>query len=917
MLDNGPHEIVFELNGAPVAVDAGAAGNRLSHTLREVLGTRDVKVGCDAGDCGACTILVDQMQVCSCLTPTAKVHGRKVSTAAGLISTHEATRSLEHNFHLRGAAQCGICTPGMIVSATTMLVDRSVDQGSIEDVMGGVLCRCTGYRNIIAGVHDTIDNQGPGLIPGSMNVGNRVPRLDGKAKISGREVFGDDAGPPDALAIKLVRSPYPRARFTFGDLDGYIDSKDGLELVLAAGDIPGQNRFGIFPDHIDQPVFAETETRFTGEAVAAVIGTAKMMAEFDPADFPIRWEAINGVHEIDEAISRDADQLHSNRPGNLLCGGYINYGDCDAAMSSAGHVVSGTFTTSFVEHAYIEPEAGYACMEGDRVVIHACTQAAYMDLDSLQLILDIPHDRIRLVPTATGGGFGSKLDLSVQPYLALAAIRTGRPVRLAYTRTESMQSTTKRHPALIDIEIGAGDDGLIDFVSFDGRFNTGAYASWGPAVTSRVPVHASGPYRVDNYRAKTSAILTNCTPAGAFRGFGVPQSAVAGESMMDELAEKLQMDPLDFRIRNCLGNGDTTVCGQVLKQGVGIRQCLETLGPAWSEWQVRTRQFNSDRSRDHFRRGVGVATGWYGCGNTAMANPSTILAGVRPDGTAVLHQGAIDIGQGSNTVIPQIFLQALDLEYVELDLVGADTDHTPDAGKTSASRQTYVSGNAARLCGETLRRKITRQMNVAGDSRLTVESDGTVVAADDNRSISLAGLETDPDGYVFRAIETYDPPIRQLDENGQGEPYAQYGYAAQMAVVEVDTGLGTVKVIHMEAAHDVGRAINPTLIEGQIHGGIAQGIGMALMEEFIPGHTNNLHDYLIPTFGDVPPIVSHIIEDPDLHGPYGAKGLGEHVLIPTAPAILNAIYNACGIRIRDLPVSPSRLLPALNGRCHG
>jgi len=313
------------------------------------------------------------------------------------------------------------------------------------------------------------------------------------------------------------------------------------------------------------------------------------------------------------------------------------------------------------------------------------------------------------------------------------------------------------------------------------------------------------------------------------------------------------------------------------------------------------------------RRGVGLAAGWYGCGNTSLPNPSTIRCGIRADGGVVLHQGAVDIGQGANTVVAQIFADALGVELDSVQLIGPDTDITPDAGKTSASRQTFVSGNAARLAGEALRQKILRLANVSGAADLTI-GDGEIIlieAGGARRHVDLGALAIECDDYVLASEGTYDPPTRPLDDKGQGIPYAVFGYAAQMAELEVDMALGTVRLVKFTAAHDVGRAINPVLVEGQVEGGIAQGLGMALMEEFIPGRTENLHDYLIPTIGDVPPVETLIVEVPDSHGPYGAKGLGEHVLVPTAPAILNAIRDATGAVISKVPATPERVRAAI------
>ena len=907
-----PDLTAFHLNGAVVQVEAHP-GERLSHALRERLGARDVKIGCNAGDCGACTVLVDGAPVCACLMPVQQAAGRQVETLAGLVRTDPHAARLKDSFQAHQAAQCGICTPGMMVSAVALLRETATpDATQVQDALGGVLCRCTGYRKII----DAVVGAGTAPQPeGSGDVGTTIRRLDGLPKVTGTEAFGDDVAPSDALVVRVIRSPHAHAGFTLGDLDAYLAAHPGLHAILTAADVPGLNAFGVIPGFIDQPVFAVDHTRFRGEAVAAVVGDAATMAALDLDSFPVTWDARPAVMDCASALAADAPQLHDNRAQNIMCRGHVACGDPETALANAAHTVTGQFTTAFVEHAYIEPEAGFATWDGTRVTVHACTQAPVMDQDALMQILSLPRDNIRIIPTAVGGGFGSKLDVSVQPFLALAAMKTGKPVRITYERTESMQSTTKRHPAQITMRIGATADGRLSGMTFDGDFNTGAYASWGPTVANRVPVHASGPYHVRDYRASSRAVNTHCVPAGAFRGFGVPQSAIAQESLFDELAAKLGMDALEFRILNALDNHIPTVCGQTFEKGVGIKQCLEALRPAWTSAHQDCAAFNAT-STTH-KRGVGVAAGWYGCGNTSMPNPSTIRAGLRDDGTVVLHQGAMDIGQGANTVIPQIFARALGVPVQRLALLGPDTDITPDAGKTSASRQTFVSGNAARLAGEALRRAILSHVNAAPDAVITLEQ-GSVTVTDGAQhfTLDLARMPANPAGYVLEVSESYDPPTKPLDANGQGAPYAQYGYAAHLVVVEVDLALGRVRPLHFTAAHDVGQAINPLLVEGQVQGGIAQGMGMALMEEYIPHRTENLHDYLIPTIGDVPPIDTLIIEVPDAHGPYGAKGLGEHVLIPTAPAILNAIHHATGARITQVPATPARVRAALKEAGH-
>jgi aldehyde oxidoreductase len=909
--------VELEVNGRPQRVRAHPLA-RLTEVLREELGLQGTKVGCDAGDCGACTVLLDGTPVCACLTPVGRVAGHRIDTVEGLADEPVGV-GLQRSFLRHGAAQCGFCTPGMLMAARALLTETSTPtEQQVCDALGGVLCRCTGYRSIIDAVLDAplgLDPE-PDPTPGKA-VGARLERVDGPAKLRGTDAFGDDGVPADALLVRLVRSPHHRAEVRFGDLAAWA-ATNGVTTVLTAADIPGRNRHGVIGPFIDQPVLAAREARFLGEAVALVVGDPDVVSTLDLAGFPVTFEELPAVLEPGPALATDAPLVHDDRPGNVLVTGSVERGDLDAAFADSELVLEARFETSFVEHAYLEPEAGWARLEGTTLVVQSSTQAPYMDRDELAAILDLPTERIRIVPTAVGGGFGSKLDLSMQPFVALATLVTGRPTRVRYDRIESMRTTTKRHPAVLDLKVGADRDGRLRALDFTGTFNTGAYASWGPTVANRVPVHASGPYVVPAYRARTRAVHTHTAPAGAFRGFGVPQATLAQECLYDDLARAAGLDPLEFRIANALTAGVPTVTGQVLTGGVGFLACLEALRPWWQ----RARSEAADATTPRLRRGVGLAGMWYGCGNTALPNPSTIKVGLHPGGWVSLHQGAVDIGQGSNTVMVQICADALGLEVGAIRLIGADTAHTPDAGKTSASRQTFVSGNATERASRALLQALIRLAGLpvpdtseaapGGEVAVSLrEATLTVRTPAGERTLELAALPTDEDGYVATATASYDPPTVPLDAQGQGEPYAVYGFGAQLAELSVDTGTGQVHLHRIVAAYDVGRAINPTLIEGQIEGGIAQGIGLALMEEWIPGRTDNLHDYLIPTIGDVPEVVSILIESADPHGPYGAKGIGEHTLIPTAPAILNAVRDATGVAIRRVPATPSRILTAL------
>jgi aldehyde oxidoreductase len=911
-----PHDVqsalTFTVNGKQVTVSTSLA-RRLSRVLREDLSLTGTKVGCDAGDCGACTVLLDGDPVCACLIPAAQVEGHEVTTIEGLAQRPPLFDKLQKSFLHHGAAQCGACTPGMLVAATALL-EKSCQPGESEvmDALGGVLCRCTGYRKIITAVREASAGQELSSSPlQGKAVGARLVRLDGQQKVDGSEIYGADETPAGALSVRVIRCPYHRAQFEFGDLQEFVASHQGICRVFTAQDVPGENCYGVIPPFADQPVFAEKEARFRGEAVAMVVGEQAAVENLDLSSFPVTWQELSPLKTMDAALASHAERIHSNRPNNVLTGGRVVRGDVDRALANADMVVEDSYETGFVEHAYIEPEAGFARRVGDTVEVQACTQSPYMDRADIAKILGIPPDCVRIIPTAVGGGFGSKLDLSVQPFVALAAWHLQRPARMVYSRFESILSTTKRHPARMSLRAGATRDGKLVALDFSADFNTGAYSSWGPTVAARVPVHASGPYKMPHYRAITRAIHTHLVPAGAFRGFGVPQTAIAQEQVYDELADRVGMDRLEFRILNALDDASPTVTGQVLGEGVGIRACLEALRPRWKRTREEAAAFNASTPKT-IRHGVGVAGMWYGCGNTSLPNPSTVRVGLKANGRIALHQGAVDIGQGSNTIVTQICADAMQVPIAQFDLVSGDTAITPDCGKTSASRQTFVTGKAAALAGEKLRRGILELLR--GNPHATlVLGQGCAKIKDDlgERAADLTTLPLDQYGYVVTAEATFDPPTSPLDENGQGVPYAVFGFGAHLAEVAVDTELGTVQVRKIVAAHDVGRAINPTLIEGQIEGGAAQGLGHALMEEFFPGKGENLHDYLIPSSGDMPEVESILIEDPSPVGPFGAKGIGEQAVIPTAPAILNAIHDAIGVRIHRVPATPDRIRAAI------
>ena len=624
---------------------AGDPARRLADALRDELGLTGTKIGCHAGDCGACTVLLDGEQVCSCIVGVGQCDGRAVTTVEGLAGADGALSPLQRAFVAHGAAQCGICTPGMLMSAEALLrANPRPTEAEVRDALAGVLCRCTGYRKIVEAVLAVARRRGRRRAGVARRAGRR--RARGAARCAGqghrqralrrrraaarrpRRCWrcASSARRMRTPASRSAISPRLRARWP-----GIVD-------VVSAADVPN-NAFAIFPDLRDQPVLADGVARFRGEAVLALVGDEATLAAIADADVPIRYTPLAAPDASADALAaaERGTPLHARYPDNVLCRGRVVRGDVEAALAAASHRASATFETRHVEHAYIEPEAGYAEIVDARrstsgaplrrVRIFACTQTPYMDRDEIASVLGVAPEQVHIVPSAIGGGFGGKLDLSVQPLVAVAAWKLGRAVRLVYERPESMQSSTKRHPATMQASAACDADGRLVAFDFAGDFNTGAYSSWGPTVANRVPIHASGPYRIANVRALTRAVLTHNSVAGAFRGFGVPQSTLLGELLIDELAARTGCDALEFRHRNALVAGDTTPTGQTLAASVGLRACLDALRPAWSAATRAAQRLQRATQRERGsprRRGAGIACMWYGIGNTVIANPSTM-----------------------------------------------------------------------------------------------------------------------------------------------------------------------------------------------------------------------------------------------------------------------------------------------------
>jgi CO/xanthine dehydrogenase Mo-binding subunit len=738
-------------------------------------------------------------------------------------------------------------------------------------------------------------------------IGQSIPKIGVDERLRGGAIFSADLDFEDALVLKALRSTRAHARIVDINYESALKIK-GVVRVFTDKDIPGKNLIGII--NKDQPLLATDKVRSVGEPIALVAAETESLAQRALDYIDVTYEDLPAVFTPQDALKPDAPKIHDK--GNLLFTRKVKKGDVEAAFKRCTVVVEKTYHTARIEHAYLEPDAGagYVAEDGT-LVIYASTQNPHYDHKEVTGLLGLEDDRVRIVQAATGGGFGSKLDLNVQGFIGLAMLHLQKPVKMVYTREESFLATAKRHPIAMTLKTGVDNSGKILAMKARITADTGAYGSYGIAVASRVAMHATGPYTVENVDIECRCVYTNTPYCGAMRGFGTPQIAFGHESQMDLLAQKLDMDPLEFRLQNVFRSGSETATGQKLSASVGIGDTLEALKPHY-EW-ARTNWLGAE-IEPWQKRGIGLGSMWYGIGNTGVQNPSTARIKIDLGGNVTLYTGCADIGQGSTTVLAQIAAETLGVLPEEIRLYVADTRCTTNAGATSASRQTYISGNAVKEAAEKLAEVLlTEAVNKlrAPKSSLVLEGGGIKEAGNPGNRVefSLLAQRANQKGIPLSWQGYFDPETVPLDPaSGQGVPYATYAFASQLALLTVDTLTGEVSVDKIFAAHDVGKAIHPENVKGQICGGVAMGMGFALMEEFTPGQTLSMKDYYVPTVADVPEIVPIIVESAEPTGPYGAKGVGEPALIPTAPAILNALAKALGQRIYDLPANLERVL---------
>ena len=902
--------ITLWVNGEPRELEIEPR-TMLLDVLRDQLRLTGTKRGCGHNACGACTVIVEGEAVKSCVYPASRAHGKRVETIEGL-AHDDQLHPLQQAFIDQGAVQCGFCTPGMIIAAKALL-DSNPQPGrdEIVEALSGNLCRCTGYTKIIEAVEQVAGTSARTMAPRAPHhdvVGHDMPRPDARAKVTGAATYAADLYFDEMLYAKVLRSQYPHARILQVDTSE-ARSLPGVVAVITADDVPGAKNHGLARQ--DWPVLAYDKVRYLGDAIAVVAAESEKAAADALELIKVEYAPLTVVSSAAEALAQDAAPVHEG--GNTLEHIQIRQGNVEEGFAEADLIVENEYTTPSGDHAFIEPEATVGLVDGDgRIVVYVGSQIPFSDRAQIAASLALPEEDVRVIQTKIGGAFGGKEDIAGQIHVALLAQITGRPVKLVYTREESMIAHPKRHACVIRLKTGAKRDGRLTAVEASILGDSGAYASLGPYVMTRAATHSLGPYEVPNAKVDCHAMYTNNPPAGAYRGFGSTQAHFAAETQMDVVAHKLGISPFEIRRKNALRVGSVTVTGQELRESVGLLDTIDRVLEA-KDALVTTDPLPLGR-----RRGWGVACAYKNVGLGSGA-PDSAGAEVElfEDGLVQVRAGAAEVGQGMITVLAQIIAEELGVEYSKVDVLVGDTDLTPDGGPTTASRQTYITGNATRLAArklrDTLAQAVSEELDTSPDA-LALAQDS--VSAPDGKAIPLveAIRLAKTQGFSLTASEVYTPPPT-VPLGEEGDAHFAYGYGTQAIEVEVDITDGTVKVLRVIAAHDVGSALNPIGVEGQVEGGIVMGLGFALKEDFtmregIPQKTT-LTRYKIPTSQDVPEITSIIVEHPTAEGPYGSKGIGELTSIAATPAITNAIHDAVGVRILSLPATSELILSRL------
>ncbi|NQS92448.1 MAG: molybdopterin-dependent oxidoreductase [Chloroflexi bacterium] len=917
-------QIKFILNGAPVMIDIDPV-KPLLDTIREDLHLTGTKQGCDhEGECGACTVLLNGNPVRSCLTPTGKIQGQHILTIEGL-GSQEHPHPLQTAFMKTGAIQCGYCIPGMLLTSKALL-DREPDPSreQIKKDISGNLCRCTGYQRIIGAVElaasqmkDPAKSIQVDLSAKHPVIGGQAIRADAWEKVSGETQYTEDLHIPGALQVIVLRSPHHHARLLSLQI---ADAKsiDGVVKIITASDIPGENGLGDYSR--DEPVLVPVgdTCKMLGAPIALIVGETTSAARAGRDAIKVEFEELPYSFTLEE--SQREGMLPIYRNGNLLTTASVSWGDLEDAFAKSDHVLETVYRTSWQEHAALERETlvGYFD-ERDRLTVIGGTHEPHWQQGYIASCLALPLDTVRVIMPPTGGSFGGRQD--PWPFLAtaLASFFSRQPVRLSYSRLESFIASPKRHPYRVNIKLGAGKNGSLTGIQVRIQANTGGYDGHGQYIVDYALTGSAGPYTYQAVDGVAESIYSNGPKAGQFRGFGTPQSTFALECTLDEMAQTLDYDPLEFRKINRIYQSSRTFLGYPIQESLGYPEVLESIKSPYKAYLEEAAEFNSSQSSDSpYRRGVGFAGMWYRFGKSGALTVK-VGAELSPEGELIISCSAPDYGQGSSTVMSQMAAETLGIPREGVKILNADTALTPDSGIQGASRATYFVGGSVVRAAKILKQALLSSSSELLDcdpQSLQLTTEGiTCIQPSKTGTIRVSYLD------LYEELSRLNHPTsftgifdleEKFPESSRPKYIPLFVTGAQVADVLVNLHTGEVQIPRITAAHDAGRVINPLDARGQIEGAIMMGIGTALMEEYLPGITQGFGDYYLPTALSTPEINSILVEVPSLEGPFGVKGLGEAAILPTAPAIINGISRVIGSRIRSLPATPERVLNAIH-----
>ncbi len=754
-------------------------------------------------------------------------------------------------------------------------------------------------------------------------VGASLPRKDAFDKLLGVSKYVDDLVFPEMVHIFTVRSQYAYGKLIKVDKEE-AEKMPGVLGVVTYEQIPGVNEIPLILK--DEPFLAHDYVRFYGEPIALVVAETYEQAQNAAAFVKVEVEPLKPVLSIRESLEKDSPELFNNPTWgkNVFAHYQIIKGDAEEAMKNAVHIYEREYETPYQEHAYLETNGAVAVpgIEGSMTLYGTMQCPTYVH-DAVADAIGVDRNKIRVIQTTTGGGFGGKEDFPsvVAGEAAIVAKIFNRPAKLVYKRDEDILGSSKRHPGLIQMKVGTDENGKIIAAQINYYMDGGAYATITNLVLWRGTVHALGPYECENITVMGNGMATNKVPCGAYRGFGSPQTIFAAETLMDEIAADLNIDPIELRRRNCYKLGSKTSTGQVLDQSCGL---METIEKAEEQSGWKAKWAKPAEKKGNIRKGIGVSLVYYGVGlgaNGKKIDRAGSSITIEKDGSVMCAIGNVEMGQGARTVLAQITADAIGCKYENVHILEIDNALVPDSGPTVASRTTFMSGNSLMLAAKELRPNILESAAIL----FGVTADEVEVAD------GKAFLKKDPNGKTFTFPEVcmnlylerlkpcaygwFKAPTTDFDfnETGQGDAYFCYSFCTNIAEVEVDMDTGTYKVTRITMAHDMGKAINPQQVEGQIEGGTLQGMGYGTTEEIRHDANGKMLNssfstYILPTILDAPELNPIIVEHPYDKGPYGAKGLGEVPLMGVAPAVVNAIYNATGKRIRSIPAKPEKIL---------